>query len=55
MTATQPTATWTPNTWRDRPIRQAPTYPDAEKLNEMERKIGKYPPLVFAGEARRLK
>jgi len=60
MTATPPTttpstATWTPNTWRDRPIRQAPTYPDAEKLNEMERKIGKYPPLVFAGEARRLK
>ncbi|MSP02199.1 MAG: 3-deoxy-7-phosphoheptulonate synthase class II [Acetobacteraceae bacterium] len=49
------TNTWTPNTWRDRPIRQAPTYPDATKLNEMERKIGKYPPLVFAGEARRLK
>ncbi len=49
------TATWTPNTWRDSPIRQQPIYPDPVKLNEMERRIGKYPPLVFAGEARRLK
>jgi 3-deoxy-7-phosphoheptulonate synthase len=30
-------------------------YPDPVKLNEMERRLGKYPPLVFAGEARRLK
>ena len=51
-----PTATpWTPNSWRDRPIRQAPAYPDAGQLAAMERKLGKYPPLVFAGEARRLK
>jgi 3-deoxy-7-phosphoheptulonate synthase len=48
-------ATWTPNTWRDSPIRQQPVYPDETRLNEMERRIGKYPPLVFAGEARRLK
>jgi 3-deoxy-7-phosphoheptulonate synthase len=51
-----PTATpWTPNSWRDRPIRQAPAYTDAESLAAVERKLGKYPPLVFAGEARRLK
>jgi 3-deoxy-7-phosphoheptulonate synthase len=51
-----PTATpWTPNSWRDRPIRQAPAYPDAAQLAAIERKLGKYPPLVFAGEARRLK
>ncbi len=49
------TTTWTPNTWRDRPVKQLPSYPDAVKLDEMERKLGKYPPLVFAGEARRLK
>ena len=49
------TATWTPNSWRDCPIRQVPTYPDLVKLDEMERRLGKYPPLVFAGEARRLK
>ena len=58
MTASTPHAapagTWTPNTWRDQPIRQVPTYPDLAKLDEMERRIGKYPPLVFAGEARRL-
>ena len=48
-------ATWTPNTWRDSPIRQQPNYPDPVKLDDMERRLGKYPPLVFAGEARRLK
>ncbi|HZC98586.1 MAG TPA: 3-deoxy-7-phosphoheptulonate synthase class II, partial [Bradyrhizobium sp.] len=47
--------TWTPDSWRDRPIRQVPAYPDAEKLAAMEARIAKYPPLVFAGEARRLK
>ncbi len=46
---------WTPKSWRDRPIRQAPAYPDAARLEAAERKLGKYPPLVFAGEARRLK
>mgnify|MGYP005809795675 CR=1 FL=1 len=59
MTAATPSANapgvWTPNTWRDQPIRQVPTYPDPVKLDEVERRIGKYPPLVFAGEARRLK
>src|SRR5450755_3608931 len=53
--ATAQSASWTPNTWRDSPIRQQPVYPDPVKLNEMERRLGKYPPLVFAGEARRLK
>src|SRR5690242_6523556 len=53
MNANAPT--WTPNTWRDSPIRQQPIYPDPVKLNDMERRLGKYPPLVFAGEARRLK
>ncbi len=47
--------TWTPDTWRDCPIKQAPSYPDQTKLVEMEARLGKYPPLVFAGEARRLK
>ena len=46
---------WNPNSWRDCPIRQVPTYPDLTKLAEMETRLGKYPPLVFAGEARRLK
>jgi 3-deoxy-7-phosphoheptulonate synthase len=46
---------WNPNSWRDCPIRQVPTYPDVTRLEDMEARIGKYPPLVFAGEARRLK
>lgn len=50
--ATRP---WNPNSWRDCPIRQVPTYPDLSKLEAMETRLGKYPPLVFAGEARRLK
>jgi 3-deoxy-7-phosphoheptulonate synthase len=46
---------WTPNSWRDCPIRQVPTYPDPTKLEDMEARLRRYPPLVFAGEARRLK
>ena len=45
---------WSPETWRTRPIRQAPAYPDAAALAAVERKLAAYPPLVFAGEARRL-
>jgi 3-deoxy-7-phosphoheptulonate synthase len=37
------------------PIRQVPDYPDAARLEAMERRIASFPPLVFAGEARRLK
>jgi len=48
-------APWNPNSWRDCPIRQVPSYPDQTKLQDMEARLGKYPPLVFAGEARRLK
>jgi 3-deoxy-7-phosphoheptulonate synthase len=37
------------------PIRQVPDYPDMTALTAMEAKIARFPPLVFAGEARRLK
>jgi len=46
---------WTPDSWRDCPIRQVPAYPDPDKLAAMEARIHRFPPLVFAGEARRLK
>ena len=46
---------WTPATWRDRPIQQNPTYPDGAALAAVEARLHGYPPLVFAGEARRLK
>jgi len=46
---------WTPDSWRNKPIRQVPTYPDQAKVNSVEQTLASYPPLVFAGEARRLK
>jgi 3-deoxy-7-phosphoheptulonate synthase len=46
---------WTPDSWRDCPIRQVPSYPDEAKLAAMEARLSRFPPLVFAGEARRLK
>ncbi|MCB9663085.1 MAG: 3-deoxy-7-phosphoheptulonate synthase class II [Alphaproteobacteria bacterium] len=46
---------WSPERWRTRPARQLPTYPDADALAEVERRLRHFPPLVFAGEARRLK
>jgi 3-deoxy-7-phosphoheptulonate synthase len=47
--------TWTPDSWNGLPIKQMPRYPDAAKLAEVEQRLKNYPPLVFAGEARRLK
>ena len=46
---------WTPASWRDRPAKQMPTYPDAAALAAAEARLATYPPLVFAGEARRLR
>jgi 3-deoxy-7-phosphoheptulonate synthase len=46
---------WSPDSWRGMPIRQVPEYPDAAALDAVEATLRHYPPLVFAGEARRLK
>jgi len=46
---------WTKSSWRSKPRVQMPTYPDQARLVEVEARLAKYPPLVFAGEARRLK
>jgi 3-deoxy-7-phosphoheptulonate synthase len=46
---------WTPDSWRSMPIRQVPDYPDQAALEGVEKTLRNYPPLVFAGEARRLK
>jgi len=46
---------WSPDSWRGHPIRQAPVYPDAAALARTEARLARFPPLVFAGEARRLK
>ncbi|WP_319774165.1 class II 3-deoxy-7-phosphoheptulonate synthase [Breoghania sp.] len=46
---------WTPETWRSKPIQQVPDYPDKAALEAVEAKLATFPPLVFAGEARKLK
>ena len=46
---------WAPDSWRDKEIRQVPTYSDPVELAAVERSLAEVPPLVFAGEARRLK
>jgi 3-deoxy-7-phosphoheptulonate synthase len=45
---------WTPDSWRGKPIQQMPVYPDAAHLAAVESQLQVFPPLVFAGEARRL-
>jgi len=47
-------AKWNPETWRGKPAQQVPEYPDRTKLEAVEKRLRSYPPLVFAGEARRL-
>ena len=46
---------WSPSSWREFPIKQQPEYQDLELLKKVEEELGKYPPLIFAGEARNLK
>ena len=46
---------WSKSDWRAKPRVQMPDYPDAAALKAAEAQLGKYPPLVFAGEARKLK
>jgi 3-deoxy-7-phosphoheptulonate synthase len=47
---------WTPASWRSLPAKHVPDdYPDAEALARVETELRRMPPLVFAGEARRLK
>ena len=47
--------TWKPNSWRNYPVVQMPTYPDESKVNSVEAKLSFKPPLVFAGEVQALK
>jgi len=46
---------WQKTDWRRKPRVQMPDYPDTAALNAVEARLSKYPPLVFAGEARRLR
>jgi 3-deoxy-7-phosphoheptulonate synthase len=50
------TQRWSPASWRERPAKHIPAdYPDPAQVARVEDELRRMPPLVFAGEARRLK
>lgn len=49
------TQNWTPDSWKEKPAKQLPNYPDTQKLSWAQDIVSEMPPLVFAGEARELK
>ncbi|MGV6813343.1 MAG: class II 3-deoxy-7-phosphoheptulonate synthase [Brevirhabdus sp.] len=49
------TGVWNKSDWRAKPRIQMPDYTNEAQLNAVEAQLSKYPPLVFAGEVRRLK
>ena len=46
---------WKKSDWRNKPRVQMPDYLDADALAAVEAQLSQYPPLVFAGEVRKLK
>ena len=46
---------WDKSSWRNYKIKQQPSYPNLEELEKTEKEISNFPPLVFAGEVRKLK
>ncbi|MCB9947710.1 MAG: 3-deoxy-7-phosphoheptulonate synthase class II [Rhodospirillaceae bacterium] len=46
---------WTPAAWRQKTASQMPVYEDPEGIAAAEKTLLRYPPLVFAGEARSLR
>ncbi|MBW4029135.1 MAG: 3-deoxy-7-phosphoheptulonate synthase class II [Acidobacteria bacterium] len=49
-----PITSWNPTSWRERVAAQSPQWPDPQHLARVEKQLAAQPPLVFAGEARRL-
>ncbi|MEL6264946.1 MAG: 3-deoxy-7-phosphoheptulonate synthase, partial [Pseudomonadota bacterium] len=49
------TKVWSPDSWRRHAGLQMPAYADADRLGDVLGRLSGYPPLVFAGEARRLR
>ena len=46
---------WNKSDWRVKPRVQMPDYPDTAAVQSVESQLAKMPPLVFAGETRKLK
>lgn len=45
---------WSPDSWRVKPLLQNPEWPDPAHMARVEAQLSAKPPLVFAGESRRL-
>ncbi len=54
MASPSSTSPWSAASWRQFAAAQQPEWPDAEALKKAEVQLSALPPLVFAGEARRL-
>ncbi|KAI9171862.1 Phospho-2-dehydro-3-deoxyheptonate aldolase [Paramyrothecium foliicola] len=46
---------WEPSTWRSKPVKQSPTYPDETKLTKAVGELNRMPPIVHPTEILRLK
>lgn len=46
---------WSARSWREKPIKQQPSYPNADALGQVEQQLSHFPPLVFAEEIRALR
>ncbi|MFP4332878.1 MAG: 3-deoxy-7-phosphoheptulonate synthase, partial [Campylobacterales bacterium] len=46
---------WNIKSWREKDIKQQPTYNNKEELERVEKELGSVPPLIFAGEVEALK
>ena len=53
--ATPSDPTWSPSSWRAKPIRQQPHYSDLAELTRVLDVVRSYPPLVFVGEVENLR
>jgi len=46
---------WLPESWKNKPAKQLPIYKNTAELDDVVKILKNHPPLVFAGESRRLK
>jgi 3-deoxy-7-phosphoheptulonate synthase len=46
---------WNPTSWKNKPVKQLPEYPDQGKLDESFEELKSYPPLVTSWEIEALK
>ncbi len=49
------TESWSPDSWKTRPLGQRISYPDREALDRALKKLSRFPPLVTSWEVERLK